>query len=109
MAGRLHRIAALAIAAHASFVRMFEVGLTLAVIVDATLVRMGLLPAFMHISGTWGWRAPGSPARLHERLGVSNGHVVAHIRLNSSSFRQAATVPASHAFHEGVSRMVREG
>ena len=37
------------IAAHVSFMRMFGVGLTLAVIVDATVVRMVLVPAFMHV------------------------------------------------------------
>src|SRR5262249_19332480 len=39
------------IAAHVSFMRMFGVGLTLAVVVDATLVRMVLLPAFMQVLG----------------------------------------------------------
>ena len=38
--------------------RMFGVGLTLAVIVDATLVRMVLVPAFMHVMGGWNWWAP---------------------------------------------------
>ena len=39
------------IAAQVSFMRMFGVGLTLAVLVDATLVRMVLVPAFMHVLG----------------------------------------------------------
>ena len=64
------------IAAHVSFMRMFGVGLTLAVIVDATLVRMVLLPAFMHVLGTWCWWAPKSLARLHERFGISDGRAV---------------------------------
>src|SRR4029077_13253777 len=34
------------IAAHVSFMRMFGVGLTLAILVDATLVRILLVPAF---------------------------------------------------------------
>src|SRR6476659_7521998 len=37
------------IAAQVSFMRMFGLGLTLAILVDATLVRMVLLPAFMHV------------------------------------------------------------
>ena len=37
--------------AHVQFMRMFGLGLTLAVLVDATLVRMVLLPAFMHLLG----------------------------------------------------------
>jgi RND superfamily putative drug exporter len=59
------------IAAKVAFMRMFGVGLTLAVIADATLVRMLLLPAFMHLLGRWTWWAPKPLARLHERIGVS--------------------------------------
>ena len=51
--------------------RMFGVGLTLAVLADATLVRMLLVPAFMHVLGTWNWWAPKPLARLHARIGVS--------------------------------------
>ena len=59
------------IAAQVSFMRMFGVGLTLAVLVDATLVRMVLVPAFMHVLGRWNWWAPKPLARLHERIGIS--------------------------------------
>ena len=47
------------IAAEVSFMRMFGLGLTLAVLADATLVRMVLVPAFMHVMGEWNWWAPG--------------------------------------------------
>ena len=59
------------IAAQVSFMRMFGVGLTLAVLGDATLVRMLLVPAFMHVMGRFNWWAPKPLARLHERLGIS--------------------------------------
>lgn len=58
------------IAAEVAFMRMFGVGLTLAVLVDATLVRMGLVPAFMHLLGRWNWWAPKPLAKLHERIGL---------------------------------------
>ncbi|MBS1693362.1 MAG: MMPL family transporter [Actinobacteria bacterium] len=58
------------IASHVSFMRMFGVGLTLAVLVDATLVRMMLVPAFMHLMGRWNWWAPRPMARLHARLAI---------------------------------------
>jgi putative drug exporter of the RND superfamily len=58
------------IAAQVSFMRMFGVGLTLAVVVDATLVRMVLVPAFMHILGRWNWWAPAPLTRLHNSLGI---------------------------------------
>ena len=59
------------IAAQVAFMRMFGLGLTLAVLVDATLVRMQLVPAFMHVLGRWNWWAPKPLARLHERIGIS--------------------------------------
>ena len=46
------------IASNVSFMRMLGLGLTLAVLVDATLVRMVLVPAFMHVLGRWNWWAP---------------------------------------------------
>ena len=61
------------IAAQVSFMRIFGLGLTLAVLVDATLVRMALLPAFMQVMGKWNWWAPRPLARLHERFGLSEG------------------------------------
>jgi putative drug exporter of the RND superfamily len=59
------------IAAEVSFMRMFGLGLTLAVLVDATLVRMMLVPAFMHILGKWNWWAPRPLVTLHEKIGIS--------------------------------------
>jgi RND superfamily putative drug exporter len=52
-------------AADVSIVRMFGVGLTLAIIMDATLIRMCLLPAFMHVLGTANWWAPAPLRRFH--------------------------------------------
>jgi RND superfamily putative drug exporter len=60
------------IAAHVSFMRMFGVGLTLAVLADATLVRMLLVPAFMHVMGVLNWKAPGPLTRLHDRFGLED-------------------------------------
>jgi RND superfamily putative drug exporter len=62
------------IAAQVSFMRMMGVGMTLAVLADATLVRMLLVPAFMHVLGRWNWWAPKPLARLHERIGISEAH-----------------------------------
>ncbi len=61
-------------AAQVAFMRMFGVGLTLAILVDATLVRMALVPAFMHVLGRWNWWAPKPLARLHERIGFSESN-----------------------------------
>ena len=64
------------IASNVSFMRMFGLGLTLAVLVDATLVRMVLVPAFMHVLGRRNWWAPAPLVRLHKRLGINDGHSV---------------------------------
>jgi RND superfamily putative drug exporter len=56
------------IAAQVSFMRMLGLGLTLAVLGDATLVRMLLVPAFMHVMGRFNWWAPKPLARLQQRL-----------------------------------------
>jgi putative drug exporter of the RND superfamily len=62
------------VAAQVSFMRMFGLGLTLAVLADATLVRMVLVPAFMHMLGQWSWWAPKPLVWLHERFGISESH-----------------------------------
>jgi hypothetical protein len=64
------------IAAQVSFMRMFGLGLTLAVLADATLVRMVLVPAFMHVLGRWVWWAPKPLAWLHDRIGISESDSV---------------------------------
>lgn len=53
-------------------IRMFGVGLTLAILLDATLVRLILVPAFMHVLGRANWWAPGPLARIHNRVGLAN-------------------------------------
>jgi RND superfamily putative drug exporter len=59
------------VAAKVAVMRLFGVGLTLAVLVDATLVRLVLVPAFMHVAGKWNWWAPKWLRALHERFGIS--------------------------------------
>ena len=54
-----------------SFIKLFGVGLTLAVLADAFLIRGTLVPAFMRLAGDWNWWAPGPLRRFHDRWGVS--------------------------------------
>lgn len=56
---------------HVALMRTVGLAMALAVVVDATLVRMVLVPAFMHVLGRWNWWAPKPLARLHERIGIS--------------------------------------
>ncbi len=52
---------------------MKEMGtaLVLAIIIDATLVRMLLVPATMSVLGSVNWWAPAPLRRLHERWGIT--------------------------------------
>jgi RND superfamily putative drug exporter len=54
-----------------SFIKLFGVGLTLAVLTDAFLIRGTLVPAFMRLAGDWNWWAPGPLRRFHDRWGIS--------------------------------------
>jgi RND superfamily putative drug exporter len=56
-----------------SFIQMFGIGTGLAILVDATLIRGVLVPAFMRLAGDANWWSPGPLRRLHERIGVSEG------------------------------------
>jgi putative drug exporter of the RND superfamily len=46
-------------------------GLTLAVLIDATVVRMLLVPATMALLGRYAWWAPKPLRRAHDRFGLS--------------------------------------
>ncbi|WP_405469066.1 MMPL family transporter [Streptomyces canus] len=48
-------------------------GLTLAVLIDATVVRMLLVPATMALLGRRAWWAPGPLRRVHDRFGLREG------------------------------------
>ncbi|MEU1203863.1 MMPL family transporter [Nocardia sp. NPDC005825] len=54
-----------------SFMQMFGIGTALAVMIDATLIRGVLVPAFMRIAGDLNWWAPRPLRRLHARIGLS--------------------------------------
>ncbi|HEY2297035.1 MAG TPA: MMPL family transporter, partial [Jatrophihabitans sp.] len=56
-----------------SFMMLFGAGLTLAVVMDATVVRGILVPAFMRLAGRWNWWAPKPLATLHGRIGLHEG------------------------------------
>jgi RND superfamily putative drug exporter len=60
-------------AAEVAVMKLFGLGLTLAILVDATLVRMVLVPAFMHVMGQWNWWAPKWMGAVHRRLGLNEG------------------------------------
>ncbi|OZF48947.1 RND transporter [Rhodococcus sp. 14-2470-1b] len=54
-----------------TFLQQLGIGMALAVLVDATIIRALLVPAIMQLTGRWNWWAPGPLARLHKRIGVT--------------------------------------
>lgn len=54
-----------------TFIKMFGFGLTLAVVMDATLIRGALVPAFMRLAGEANWWAPSWLRKVHDKVGIS--------------------------------------
>ncbi len=52
------------------FIKELGVGMALAVILDATIVRGLLVPSLMRLLGDRNWWAPASLRRLHDRFGL---------------------------------------
>jgi RND superfamily putative drug exporter len=59
-------------------VKMFAIGLTVAVLVDATVVRMILVPATMALMGNANWWLPGWLDRLLPHVDVEGSNVLGH-------------------------------
>jgi RND superfamily putative drug exporter len=57
--------------AEVSFLKLFGVGLALAVLMDATVIRGLLVPAFMRLAGPANWWAPPALQRIHRRVGIA--------------------------------------
>jgi RND superfamily putative drug exporter len=53
-------------------IKSIGVGMAIAVFVDATIIRVLLVPATMRLMGRWNWWAPGPLGRLADRLGFSH-------------------------------------
>ncbi len=54
-------------------IKQLGFGVTVAILVDATVVRALLVPAFMRIAGGANWWAPAPLRRLHDRIGIREG------------------------------------
>ncbi|MQA99958.1 MAG: MMPL family transporter [Actinobacteria bacterium] len=52
-----------------TFIKLIGIGLALAVLMDATLIRGTLVPAFMRLAGELNWWAPRPLKRIYERWG----------------------------------------
>ena len=53
-------------------IKSIGVGMAIAVLLDATIVRVLLVPATMRLLGHWNWWAPGPLKRFADRLGFDH-------------------------------------
>jgi RND superfamily putative drug exporter len=53
-------------------IKVIGVGMAIAVLLDATIVRVLLVPATMRLLGRWNWWAPGPLQRFADRLGFDH-------------------------------------
>ncbi len=53
-------------------IKSIGVGMAIAVLVDATIVRVLLVPATMRLLGHWNWWAPSFMSRIADRVGFSH-------------------------------------
>ncbi len=60
-------------------IKSLGVGMAIAVLVDATVIRVLLVPATMRLLGHWNWWAPGPLGRLALRLGFSHTETEPHV------------------------------
>ncbi|MBM0276005.1 MMPL family transporter [Micromonospora tarensis] len=54
-----------------TYVKLLGLGMALAVLMDATLIRGVLVPALMRLAGGYNWWAPAPLRRIHARFGIS--------------------------------------
>ncbi len=61
---------------HIIFMKSLGLGMALAILLDATIVRGLLVPAAMKLMGKWNWWAPAFMVKLWEKAGLSDleGH-----------------------------------
>ncbi|MFI5485303.1 MMPL family transporter [Micromonospora echinaurantiaca] len=56
-----------------AYIKLIGIGMIVAIVVDATLVRALLVPATMRLLGRWNWWAPGPLGRVYRRYGIREG------------------------------------
>lgn len=77
-----------------SFMKMFGIGTALAVVIDATVIRGVVVPAFLRVAGDLNWWAPRPLKWLHARIGFSEAP-------------GAAVIPAPQAAEPETVRFLR--
>jgi RND superfamily putative drug exporter len=57
--------------AQVSFIQLFGIGTGIAIVLDATVIRGLLVPAFMRLAGDANWWSPPPLRRLYQRIGLA--------------------------------------
>jgi uncharacterized membrane protein YdfJ with MMPL/SSD domain len=107
------------VSSEVSFIKLFGLGLAVAVVMDATLIRGILVPAFMRLAGEANWWAPGPLHRFYERFGFSEGgraelptpHVVAPVApvaTRSARYRAGIVKAAEQASAKELKALLAE-
>ncbi|GGZ64500.1 MMPL family transporter [Streptomyces bluensis] len=75
-----------------SFLKLIGIGMTVAILVDATLVRMVLVPATMRILGDANWWAPRPLRRFYATYGIRESAEVPAARGQTATASRTTTV-----------------
>jgi RND superfamily putative drug exporter len=73
-------------------IKSIGVGMAIAVLIDATIVRILLVPATMRLLGDWNWWAPGPLGRFADRLGFSHVEDEPAVPVEGSTGGPAGTI-----------------
>ena len=79
------------------FIQEIGIGLAIAVIIDATLVRMLLVPATMRLLGKWNWWAPAPLRAIWQRIGLSESSGTAGTMVSSVGTMTSAEIEREKA------------
>ncbi|MFI8461345.1 MMPL family transporter [Kitasatospora sp. NPDC085464] len=92
------------LASSIAFMQMIGVGLVVAVAVDATVVRVLLVPATMRLLGRWAWWSPRALTALRRRVGL--GRAEAPATPGPPATEAAPVPPGAHVAH--IAHIARE-
>jgi len=76
-------------------IKSIGVGMAIAVLIDATIVRILLVPATMRLLGKWNWWAPGPLGRFADRLGFSHAEDDLDLAPGAAATASSAGLPAT--------------
>jgi putative drug exporter of the RND superfamily len=85
------------VTAHVTHIKMFGMGLALAMLLDASLVRTVLVPALMRLAGNANWWAPRPLRAIYDRFGLKE-----HDTLPDVPPPTPATAPVPEGVRTGI-------